>query len=43
LNHYSLLATIADRLGVVRLGQSKQATSLKRQLEAGIASSPSGG
>jgi hypothetical protein len=43
LNHYSLLATIADRLGVARLGQSKQATSLKRQLEAGIAPSPSGG
>jgi phosphatidylinositol-3-phosphatase len=43
LNHYSLLATIADRLGVARLGQSRQATSLKRQLEAGIEPSPSGG
>ena len=43
LNHYSLLATISDRLGVARLGQSGQATSLKRQLEAGIAASPSGG
>jgi acid phosphatase len=43
LNHYSLLATISDRLGVARLGQSRQATSLKRQLEAGLAPSPSGG
>jgi hypothetical protein len=43
LNHYSLLATISDRLGVARLGQSKQATSLKRQLEAAIVPSPSGG
>ena len=25
LNHYSVLATIADELGVPRLGQSKQA------------------
>lgn len=43
LNHYSLLATISDRLGVARLGESRQATSLKRQLEAGIAPTPSGG
>jgi acid phosphatase len=34
LNHYSLLATIADRLRVPRLGQAKQATSLQPQLEA---------
>lgn len=40
LNHYSLEATIADRLGVPRLGESKQATSLNPQLAA---SSPSGG
>jgi hypothetical protein len=40
LNHYSLLATIADQLGVPRLGESKQATSLSPQLASG---SPSGG
>ena len=34
LNHYSLLATIADRLRVPRLGLAKQATSLHPQLEA---------
>jgi acid phosphatase len=34
LNHYSLLATIADRLRVPRLGLAKQATSLQPQLEA---------
>jgi phosphatidylinositol-3-phosphatase len=34
LNHYSLLATIADRLRVPRLGLAKQATSLQLQLEA---------
>src|SRR5260370_10172731 len=33
LNHYSLLATIADRLRVPRLGLAKQATSLQPQLE----------
>jgi phosphatidylinositol-3-phosphatase len=43
LNHFSLLATIADRLGVARLGESKQATSLTRQLEASVTqSTPSG-
>jgi acid phosphatase len=32
LDHFSLLATIADRLGVARLGEAKQATSLLPQL-----------
>jgi phosphatidylinositol-3-phosphatase len=35
LDHYSLLATVADRLGVPRLGLAKQATSLIKQLQAG--------
>jgi len=35
LNHYSLLATIADRLQVPRLGLAKQATSLQAQLSGG--------
>ncbi len=43
LNHYSLLATIADRLRVPRLGLAKQATSLQPQLEAAAAPSPSSG
>jgi acid phosphatase len=43
LNHYSLLATIADRLGVPRLGLAKQATSLQPQLEAAAAPSPTSG
>jgi hypothetical protein len=43
LNHYSLLATIADQLGVPRLGLAKQATSLQPQLEAAAAPSPSSG
>jgi len=43
LNHYSLLATIADRLRVPRLGLAKQATSLQAQLEAAAAPSPSSG
>jgi phosphatidylinositol-3-phosphatase len=34
LDHYSLLATISDRLGVPRLGQAKQAKSLQGQLQA---------
>jgi acid phosphatase len=34
LNHFSLLATIADQLGVARLGEAKQATSLHPQLAA---------
>jgi hypothetical protein len=43
LNHFSLLATIADRLGVARLGLAQQATSLQPQLEAAAAKSPSSG
>jgi acid phosphatase len=43
LNHYSLLATIADRLRVPRLGLAQQATSLQPQLEAAAAPSPSSG
>lgn len=33
LDHFSLLATISDELGVPRLGLAKQATSLKDQLQ----------
>ena len=44
LDHYSLSATISDQLGVARLGQAQQATSLSKQLQAGRAQpSPSGG
>ena len=43
LNHYSLLATISDRLRVPRLGLAKQATSLHSQLEAAAAKSPTSG
>jgi hypothetical protein len=43
VNHYSLLATIADQLRVPRLGLAKQATSLQPQLEAAAAPSPSSG
>jgi acid phosphatase len=43
LNHYSLLATISDRLHVARLGLAKQATSLQPQLEAAAAKSPTSG
>jgi acid phosphatase len=43
LNHFSLLATIADQLRVARLGQAKQATSLQPQLEAGTALSSNSG
>ena len=43
LNHFSLLATISDRLGVARLGEAKQATSLQPQLAAGTAQSSNGG
>jgi len=32
-----LLATVTDRLGVARLGQSAQATSLQDQLQAAAA------
>src|SRR5437899_8007948 len=37
LDHFSLLATVTDRLGVARLGQSAQATSLQDQLQAAAA------
>lgn len=44
MNHYALLATISDRLGVARLGLAKQANSLHRQLEAvAAARSPASG
>jgi acid phosphatase len=33
LDHFSLLATVEDELGVARLGQAKQATSLATQLK----------
>ena len=37
-NHYSLLATIEDRLGVPRLGQAAKARSLRELLVSGSAS-----
>jgi phosphatidylinositol-3-phosphatase len=40
LNHYSLLATIADQLKVARLGLAKDATSLQPQIDAAAASTP---
>src|SRR2546427_8493336 len=40
LDHYSLLATIADRLRVPRLGLAKQATPLRPHLEAPPANRP---
>jgi hypothetical protein len=44
LDHYSLSATISEQLGVARLGQARQATSLSKQLQAARAqASPSGG
>jgi acid phosphatase len=44
LDHYSLSATISDQLGVPRLADAQQATSLSKQLQAARAqSSPSGG
>lgn len=44
LDHFSLSATISDQLGVPRLGEAKQATSLSSQLQAARAQgSPSGG
>jgi phosphatidylinositol-3-phosphatase len=41
LNHFSLLATISDRLNVDRLGLSKQAASLNPQLDSGSIQSAS--
>jgi len=44
LDHYSLSATISDELGVPRLGEAGQATSLAKQLDAARATgSPSSG
>jgi len=44
LDHYSLSATISDQLGVPRLGDAKQATSLSKDLQAArVHGSPSGG
>ena len=43
MNHYSLLATVSDRLGVARLGLAKRATSLQPQLEAAAAKNPTSG
>jgi hypothetical protein len=44
LDHYSLSATISDQLGVPRLADAQQATSLSKQLQAARAqSSASGG
>jgi phosphoesterase family protein len=37
MDHYSLLATISDQLGVARLGQAAQAASLHDQLQAAAA------
>jgi hypothetical protein len=34
LDHYSLLATISDQLGVARLGAAQQATSISAQLSS---------
>jgi len=44
LDHYSLSATISEQLGVPRLGDAKEATSLSQHLQAARAQgSPSGG
>ena len=44
LDHYSLSATISEQLGVPRLGDAKEATSLSKHLQAARAQgSPSGG
>jgi len=42
MDHYSLLATVTDQLGVARLGQSAQAASLHAQLQAATTASTSG-
>lgn len=42
MDHYSLLATVSDQLGVPRLGQSAQAASLHDQLQAAASASASG-
>ena len=44
LDHYSLSATISEQLGVPRLAEAQQATSLSKQLQAATAQhSPQGG
>ena len=44
LDHYSLSATISEQLGVPRLAEAQQATSLSKQLQAATAQhSPPGG
>jgi hypothetical protein len=42
MDHYSLLATVSDQLGVARLGQSAQAASLHDRLQVAASASPSG-
>jgi len=42
MDHYSLLATVCDQLGVARLGQSAQAASLHDQLQAATTAGASG-
>jgi hypothetical protein len=42
LDHFALLATVEDQLGVARLGLSRQAGSLYQQLQTGTAASPAG-
>jgi hypothetical protein len=42
MDHYSLLATVTDQLGVARLGQSAQAASLHAQLQAATSAGASG-
>ena len=43
LDHYSLSATISEQLGVPRLGDTREATSLSSQLQAARVQGPSGG
>lgn len=42
MDHFSLLATVTDQLGVARLGQSAQATSLQGQLQAATSANAGG-
>ena len=42
MDHFSLLATVTDQLGVARLGQSAQSPSLHEQLQAQTTAPPSG-
>lgn len=43
LDHYALSATISEQLGVPRLGDTQQATSLTSRLQAARVQGPSGG